>query len=102
MAVDNLLVLSGSVTDTPVSRTTPAGIPIMRFYLDHQSEQLEAGHERTVQCRMRVVVVGKSLNRQMASLREGDRIKIRGFLSKGGYRSADTRIELHALDIKSD
>ena len=99
-ASENTLVITGTLTATPKSRQTPAGILITRFTLKHVSERSEAGQLRKVECSLQVAVVGEPLARQVCKFSEGAQLRVQGFLSKAGYKSADYRLELHALNIK--
>lgn len=78
-------------------RTSPAGVPSVRLELAHESTQIEAGHPRKVQCRMRVAVVGAQVDR-VAGLSIGDSVVIRGFLARASYRSEWP--VLHATELK--
>ena len=100
----NTLLLEGSVVKPPETRHSPAGIPISRFVLEHRSECLEAGMQRAVRLRIGVVAAGDSLSAAAARLKPGDRIRVRGFIARAGYRSADYRLQLHAqtIDIVND
>jgi primosomal replication protein N len=98
---DNELVLSGRLLKSAEVRKTPAGIPIARFTLAHSSRRLEAGQLRDVECRMAVVAVGQALAGTVTGSRPGDRLKVRGFLCRAGYRAPDMRVELHALEIET-
>ena len=97
---DNQLVLVGTVTRAPQTRTSPSGIPISRFGLEHQSRQLEAGAERSVQCWIRVVASGAGLQKAVRHLDTGNRVRVTGFLARRGHRDPDTQLELHALHIE--
>lgn len=97
---DNQLTLTGIVTRAPQTRTSPAGIPISRFGLEHQSRQMEAGGERLVQCWIRVVASGAELQTAVQRLHTGNRVRVQGFLARRGHRDPDTQLELHALHIE--
>jgi primosomal replication protein N len=98
---DNQLVITGQLHKVAELRTTPAGIPIARFVLAHQSRRAEAGQVREVECRLSVVASGKQLASAVKTLPAGTWLMVTGFLSRAGYRAPDTRIELHALDIQT-
>lgn len=98
---ENQLVLSGQLLKAPEVRVTPAGIPISRFVLVHRSIRSEAGSMREVHCHMTAVASGQELGRRIAELAPGTWIRVKGFLSRAGYRAPDTRIELHVLDIQT-
>ncbi|MFQ5643770.1 MAG: primosomal replication protein N [Thiogranum sp.] len=97
----NELVLTGQLLKPAEMRTTPAGIPIARFVLAHQSRRSEAGQLRNVECRLSVVASGRELTAGISDWSPGMRIQVKGFLSRAGYRAPDMRIELHALDIQT-
>ncbi|MEE9421773.1 MAG: primosomal replication protein N [Gammaproteobacteria bacterium] len=99
-ASENTLVITGTLAALPKSRKTPAGVLITRFNLKHLSERTEAGQLRKVECSVQVVVVGEPLARQACNFSEGALLRIQGFLSRAGYKAADCRLELHALNIK--
>jgi primosomal replication protein N len=96
---DNQLVLTGTVSRKPVTRSSPAGIPISRFGLEHRSLQQEAGGERTVQCWIRVVASGKPLQDAVRRLETGSQVRVTGFLARRSHRDPGTELELHALRI---
>jgi primosomal replication protein N len=97
--MDNQLVLTGLVTRKPVTRISPAGIPISRFGLEHQSRQMEAGGERSVHCWIRVVASGRSLQESVQRLAKDSRVRVTGFLARRSHRDPATELELHALHI---
>ena len=61
LAVDNRLVLSGSLSKAPEIRYSPAGVPIARFTLQHQSRQQQAEMPRQVVCNILVIASGESV-----------------------------------------
>lgn len=97
---ENLLVLTGTVTRKPATRTSPAGIPISRFGLEHQSRQVEAGGERAVQCWIRVVASGAALQDDVRQLGQGSRVRVTGFLARRSHRDPEAQLELHAQHIE--
>ena len=98
---DNELVFTGQLLKTAEVRTTPAGIRIARFVLVHRSRRREAGQLRDVQCRLSVVASGQELTAGISEHSPGIWLRVKGFLSRAGYRAADTRIELHASEIQT-
>ena len=100
-AAANELVIGGRLVDAPQRRCTPAGVPITRFVIEHDSEQMEAGHPRRVQCRLRVVAVGDPLAGRCAALQAGSLVRVSGFLARAGYRAPDMKTELHARTVES-
>ena len=97
---DNELVFTGQLLKIATVRTTPAGIRVARFVLTHRSRRKEAGQWREVQCRLSVVASGERLTAGIAEYSPGTWLTVKGFLSRAGYRAADTRVELHALEMQ--
>jgi len=98
---DNELVFTGQLLKSAEVRTTPGGIRIARFLLVHRSRRSESGQLREVQCRLSVVASGQALTAGITEYTPGTSLRVKGFLSRTGYRSPDVRIELHALEIET-
>lgn len=96
---DNCLVIVGQVAESSGVRTTPAGVPIGQFLLDHQSGQVEAGLPREVRCRIPVVACGEPLARTAGRLSPGVQVRVRGFVGRAHYREGGYRLVLHATHI---
>lgn len=98
----NRLVLSGTVCRAPETRTSPAGIPLTRFTLEHRSRQIEAGVEREATCRIVVVAAGESMRQTTVHLREGAHVTVSGFISRADARQGQAMLVLHAQQIETD
>ena len=96
---DNCLIIAGQVAESSSVRTTPAGVLIGQFLLDHHSGQVEAGLPREVRCRIPVVACGETLARTAGRLSPGDRVRVRGFVGRAHYREGESRLVLHAAHI---
>jgi primosomal replication protein N len=94
----NRVVLSGQVAAVEPVRFSPAGVPSVRFTLQHASRQVESGHPRDVQVSLRVVAVGDTAD-AARRLREGDEVEVQGFLARASHRSEWP--VLHATELKS-
>ncbi len=99
-ADENRVLLTGSVHRKPETRTSPAGIPISRFGLEHRSEQSEAGMKREAQARIVIVASGKELQPLVRTLETGSKVRVTGFLSRSSFRDPEVRLELHAQQIE--
>lgn len=97
----NQVILAGEVSRAPETRTSPAGVRISRFGLEHRSRQTEAGGERNAQCWIRVVASGPALQAAVARLEKGSLVRVTGFLARRGHRDPDTQLELHAQRIEN-
>ena len=98
--MDNRLVISGVLGKSPETRYSPAGIPITRFTLRHESTQQEAGMQRQVICNIGVIVSGSELLESTRSLQSGQQLKVSGFLSRANNRQGENRLILHAEQIE--
>lgn len=99
-AVENRLQIAGIVGNSPETRYSPAGIPIARFTLKHQSLQSEAGMQRQVICNIGVMASGEALQPLVAQLQAGDGIRVVGFLARANNRQGENRLILHAERIE--
>ncbi len=99
LPADNCLTIAGQVVGACETRTSPAGVAISRFLLEHHSGQVEAGIPREVRCRIPVVVCGESLVQTIRRLPPGARVRVRGFVGRANYREGEYRLVLHAAHI---
>ena len=90
----NELKLSGQIVKPYPVKTTPAGVNINSFVLEHVSQQLEAGSSINVRCRMFCVWVNPSLEEQNQCV-VGKHAVITGFIS----HNAKLQIVLHIKNI---
>jgi primosomal replication protein N len=98
--VENRLQIAGIVGNRPETRYNPAGIPITRFTLKHQSLQSEAGMKRQVVCNIGVIASGEALLGQVQALQIGEGIRVSGFLARANNRQGENRLILHAEQIE--
>jgi len=94
------VVLSGRVCARPQIRYSPAGIPIARFTLEHESDQVEAQRPRRARLRIGVVAAGEALQHGLHGVTEATALRVAGFLANAGYRAGDCRLVLHAQRIE--
>lgn len=73
----NEVVLTGIVQKIYPPLTTPAGVVVSRFVLEHLSSQIENEQKRQVRCKMFCVIIGSELT---SSLLETN-VEVRGFLN---------------------
>lgn len=91
----NTLVIAATVQAIEPLRYTPAGLPLLRLQLQHDSEQLEAGLNRKVQCQLPAMLIGEKAN---LTLQSGDQIKVKGFLAQRSAKS--TQVVMHIQEIQ--
>lgn len=92
--------MTGRVCSRPHTRHSPAGIPIARFTLEHDSIQVEADRPRQARMRIAVAAAGEGLQSAVRQLSEGAGVQVAGFLASAGYRSGEYRLVLHAKRIE--
>jgi primosomal replication protein N len=92
----NTITLSGTITAIEPLRHTPAGLPLVRFQLNHSSTQTEAGMQRQVECEVGCIGIG-DIATALSTFRTGAAIQVAGFLSKKGR--AGTQLHLHVTNI---
>ena len=95
---NNRLVLSGLVTKTPIKKMSPSGISHCQFYLEHVSEQFEAGFPRQAWCTLPVIVSGQQ--DLSYSIKKGSKVLVSGFISTHTKRDKTSQIVLHADQVK--
>jgi len=94
---ENQVVLRGKLVELDVLRHTPGGVPILKFRMEHESDQLEAGGQRKVGCE----VAGVAFDREaklLSSATLGSELTVTGFLDRKG-RSRH-QLVLHATHIE--
>lgn len=97
--MENRLVITGVVDGDPETRYSPAGIPITRFRLKHQSVQRDGGLQRHAECLIGVVVSGEPLQQSLHDVAKGMVVRVTGYLSRGSYRG-EYGLALHAQRIE--
>ncbi|MBI2318914.1 MAG: primosomal replication protein N [Betaproteobacteria bacterium] len=97
MAADNLIVLSGRIVEADVPRRTPAGIPILKFRLAHESTQDELGTPRKVSCEIAAVAFDREA-RLVSAAPLGSAMTVTGFIDRKGHSSR--QVILHAVHIE--
>ena len=88
----NRVEIDGRVIGNDGLRRTPAGLPSLLLRIEHESGQHEAGHERRVSCELETIAFGEPASK-MASLKEGEQLRLVGFLERKSLR--DPRPILH-------
>ncbi len=97
MQARNSVVLEGQLAETEPLRHTPAGIPILKAVLRHESEQTEAGGPRQVAIDVACVAVEEEA-RYLAAAPLGARVRLTGFLAAKGKSSR--QLVLHITNIE--
>ena len=93
----NRVEVNGKITELGALRFTPAGIPVVEFRLQHESEQGEAGRTRKVQAEVPGIAF-EAQARLIAGSKLGVEAKLAGFLAAKSKRSK--RLVLHVTTIE--
>lgn len=98
--IDNRFSLIGIVADQPKRTKSPNGITHCRFYLEHRSEQQEAGLSRQAWCKVPIQISGNQLVEQTQSITVGSKLLILGFISSHKTANGLMQLVLHAEQIE--
>jgi len=82
----NQLLLDAEILDVGPVRATPGGVDTVALRLRHVSEQVEAGGARAVEVTIDASGFGNVAPR-LGALGKGQRIAVKGFLTKRSARS---------------
>lgn len=78
-------------------RFTPAGVPVTECLIGHQSEQIEAGSPRRVECEVQAIALGTTA-RWLQAASPGAALQLTGFLAARSRNSKQPR--LHVITIE--
>lgn len=95
----NRVRLTGRLVEPAQLRYSPAGVPIARFLLDHDSEQQEAGARRPIRFRVGVRAAGEALATAVRDWPEGTTVTVDGFLARARQRDGDNRLIISAARV---
>ena len=76
---ENRLELLAKLKSREELRRTPAGVPVLSFRVEHESEQIEGGSPRRTAFELECVLIGAQAERMRAA--PGERVRLRGFLA---------------------
>jgi len=89
--------VSGRLIELDALRHTPGGMAVLKFRLQHDSSQKEAGGERKVSCEIAAVAFEREAT-LLAAAKLGSSVKINGFLAARSRTSKS--LVLHATEIE--
>lgn len=96
----NVVTLTGTLVAPTQIRYSPAGIPIARFLLEHDSEQSEAGVRRPARFRVSVRASGPPLAGSMQEMPAGVGLRVTGFLIRSRQRGDEYPLIISASQIE--
>jgi primosomal replication protein N len=97
LAQANRVTVSGRLIELDALRHTPGGVPVMKFRLQHDSTQMEAGAARKVSCEIAAVAFEREAT-LVAAAKLGSRLKVTGFLAAKSRTSKS--LVLHATEVE--
>ncbi|WP_435101485.1 primosomal replication protein N [Arhodomonas sp. AD133] len=96
---DNRVRLTGRLCEAAQLRYSPAGVPIARFLLEHESIQEEGGMNRPIRMWVGVRAAGDPIARQVSAWPEGTQVTVVGFLARARQRDGDNRLIISAVRV---
>ncbi len=91
------MTVAGRLIELDALRHTPGGVPVMKFRLQHDSVQTEAGAARKVSCEIAAVAFEREAT-LLAAARLGSNVKVTGFLVAKSRTSRS--VVLHATEVE--
>lgn len=95
----NRVVLCGRILEKDELRYTPAGIPVVNFKIVHDSEQMEAGGKRQVQCEVNSIAF-EQMALEIGKLKIDDSVQLEGFLSRKSRMSTQLVLHVNKYELK--
>lgn len=97
MAQANRVAVSGRLIELDTLRHTPAGVPMLKFRIQHDSSQTEAGGSRKVSCEIAAVAFEREA-KLLAAAKLGSNVTVTGFLAAKTRTSRS--LVLHASEVQ--
>ena len=79
-------------------RYTPAAVPVTECVIAHQSEQVEAGNARRVECEIQAIGLGETAQWLQAAV-PGVLVRLTGFLAARSQRSKQLRLHVTTIEF---
>lgn len=95
----NRLLLTGQILEIRNARISPAGVPQFEIVIEHRSRQMLSGKPREARLKMVVRMSGEAWSAVVATLAQGSRVRIEGFLANASHLDAEKQV-LHAQALE--
>ena len=82
--------LTGWLVEAAELRHSPAGVPIARGLIEHESQQTEAGASRSIRFRVGVSAAGTPLAERLTDLPAGASLRVCGYMRRSRQRTPET------------
>jgi len=99
LAQANRVTVSGRLIELDALRHTPGGVAVMKFRLQHDSTQQEAGAERKVSCEIAAVAFEREA-KLLAAAKLGSDVTVTGFLAARSRTSKSIVLHATAIEFK--
>jgi primosomal replication protein N len=90
-------MVSGRLIELDTLRHSPAGVPVLKFRIQHDSSQTEAGGARKVSCEIAAVAFEREA-KLLAAAKLGSNVTVTGFLAAKSRTSRS--LVLHASEVQ--
>ncbi len=94
----NRVELTGILIERQALRFTPAGVPVGECVIAHQSEQLEAGISRRVECEVQAIALGDTANWLQAAT-PGMGVRVSGFMAPKSRNGKQLRLHITTIEF---
>ena len=94
----NRIEIAGNLIERLALRYTPAGLPVTECRIRHESEQVEAGSPRRVECEIPAVALGDTAKWLQAAT-PGTGVKITGFLAAKSRNSKQLVLHIEHIEF---
>jgi len=94
----NRVELVGSLIERLALRYTPAGVPVTECRIRHESEQIEAGSPRRVECEIPAIGLGDPAKWLQAAT-PGAEIRVAGFLAAKSRNSKQLVLHIERIEF---
>jgi len=94
----NRIELVGSLIERLALRYTPAGVPVTECRIRHESEQIEAGLPRRVECEIPAVGLGDPA-KWLQAVTPGTEVRVTGFLAAKSRNSKQLVLHIERIEF---
>ena len=94
----NCVELTGVLIERKALRYTPARVPVTECVIGHQSEQVEAGSPRRVECEIQAIGLGETAKWLQAAT-PGVTVSLSGFLAAKSQNSKQLRLHITTIEF---
>ncbi len=94
----NRVELTGCLIERLALRYTPAGVPVTECRIRHESEQVEAGTPRMVECEIPAKGLGDAAKWLQAAT-TGAQVKVTGFLAAKSRNSKQLVLHIEHIEF---